>query len=158
MKLIEKIHHTFAEQTRPKLMLIPEQMAAHEVDDVAQMLNRSWREINGHDLEKHFEFINWLMPEAFCYFIPAILAVSVAENSPDLIVVHSLINLLDRSDDPANWDNFFIKRFRLLNRAECVVIQEWIVWLSSCENISISQHALGRALDVLEVLKTQSNS
>ena len=158
MNLIEKIDRAFSGCPHPRLMLITEQMASHEVGDVSAMLKRSWNEINGEELERHFEFMNWLSPEAFCYFLPAVLKVSVKENNPDLMAVHALINFLDCSDDPNLWSEFFVKRFSLLSQAECGVLQEWILWLSSLDNTTVNQHALGRALSVLEVIKQKARA
>jgi hypothetical protein len=116
-----------------------------------------WSSVTGSQLEKHFEAIFWFSPEAFCYYLPGILTAGIKENKPGLIVNQSLINMLDRSPDPASWDEFFVARWPQLTAGECEAIQHWILWLSSIEERS-ADSSLARGFDTLELLKRRARA
>lgn len=153
MSVIDQIHEAFGARQMPRVMLVSKQLALHEYEDVNVFLGRNWTDITSNDLEKHFEFIHWLSPEGFCYYLPAILCTGIAEDDPELIVNHSLVKALNRSNDPSTWDKFFIDRWSLLNSTECAAVQAWVLWLSESADAVFGESALGRAFDVLEVLK-----
>ena len=153
--LLCNIELAFKNRTKPKLFLLDNQIAEHEYQDIKDLINKHWSEIDCLWLEKHFEFINWLTPEAFCYYLPGILSASIKQREPELIVNHSIIQLLDRTLDINSWDEFFEKRFSMLNIEENKVVQEWLLWLSSFNEISISDSSLSRAFDTLDLLINQ---
>lgn len=152
------IEEAFSHRCMPKLFLVPEQLAAHEHEDVMSFWGKPWSCVNGLQLEKHFGAIFWFTPEAFCYYLPGIFTAGIRENKPWLIVNHSLINMLDRSPDAASWDDFFFARWPLFTIRECEATQEWILWLSSFEDTSYSESSLARALDTLDLLRQRKRT
>ncbi len=131
-------------------------MSADEAIEVLAIAGKDWRELSGDILEDNFEVLNWLTPEAFCYYLAGVLYVSVKENSPNLLVVDSIINMLDRSPDPAYWNDLFSQRWLLLNPTEVDVLSDWILWLADSkmhDDISLS-----RCLDCLESIKHRTES
>jgi len=64
--------------------------------------------------------------------------------------------MLDRSPDPATWDDFFVPRWTQLTPAECEATQAWILWLSSFGESSYFENSLDRAFDTLELLKQRA--
>lgn len=151
------IEEAFSHRRMPTLFLVPEQLAAHEHDDVMAFWGKPWSSVTGAQLEKHFEAIFWLTPKAFCYYLPGIFSAGIKERKPWLIVNHSLVGMLDRSSDPSSWDDFFSARWLLLTVQECEATQAWILWLSSFEDSSCSENSLARALDTLELLKQRQS-
>lgn len=146
------IQSAFKNRSKPRLFVLSKQIAEHEYADIMELSDRHWSTINCSWLEKHFEFIYWLKPESFCYYLPGIFCASIKENMPELIVNHSIIEILDRSSDPSFWDDFFNDRFSRLDIEECKALQEWILWLSSFNKISISDSSLSRAFDTVDLL------
>jgi hypothetical protein len=71
LRLIEE---AFSHRRTPGLFLVSEQLAPHECADVLTFWGKPWSSVTGLQLEKHFEAIFWLTPEAFCYYLPGILS------------------------------------------------------------------------------------
>jgi len=139
----------------PKLFLLPEYIVKHEYEDLIAFLGKDWSSMTGDQLEKYFEAIFWFTPEAFCYYLPGIFSAGINDDIPELIVNHSVVEMLDRSQDYEMWDEFFLERWPLLSTQECEAAQEWILWLSSCGETSFSDNSLSRSFDTLELLKTR---
>ncbi|HEV7237954.1 MAG TPA: hypothetical protein VGQ36_01860 [Thermoanaerobaculia bacterium] len=152
------IEEAFNHRRMPMLFLVSEQLAAHEYDDVMSFWGKPWPRVTGAQLEKYFEAIFWFTPEAFCYYLPGIFIAGILESKPWLIVNHSVVNMLDRSPDPASWDDFFFARWSQLTARECEASQAWILWLSSFKDGTYSEIALDRAFDTLELLKERQRS
>jgi hypothetical protein len=152
------IEEAFSHRRMPLLFVVPEQLADHEYDDVMSFWGRPWSSVTALQLEKHFDAIFWFTPEAFCYYLPGIFSAGINENKPWLIVNHSLVNILDRSPDPALWDEFFLTRWSQLTGKECEVAQEWILWLASFDEGSYSESSLSRAFDTLELLRQRAKA
>jgi hypothetical protein len=152
------IEEAFNHRRMPTLFLLSEQLAAHEREDVLAFWGKPWSCVTGSQLEKHFDAIFLFTPEAFCYYLPGVFSAGIKENKPWLIVNHSVVNMLDRSPDPASWDDFFFARWSKLTARECEATQAWILWLSSCDDSSYSEVALTRAFDTLELLKERKTA
>lgn len=152
------IEEAFSHRRMPTLFLVSEQLAAHECDDVMGFWGKPWSSVTSLQLEKHFEAVFWFTPEAFCYYLPGIFTVGIKENKPWLIVNDSLVSMLDRSADPDSWDDFFLARWPQLTARECEATQAWILWLSSFEDGSRWEGALGRAFDTLDLLRQRATA
>jgi len=155
LRLIEE---AFGHRRMPGLFLVSEKLAAHEFADVISFLGIPWSSVTGLQLEEHFEAISWFTPEAFCYYLPGILSAGIRENKPWLMMNHSLINMLDRSPDPASWDDVFLARWPQLTAKECEAMQAWVLWLSSLEDGSYWEGSLSRAFDTLELLRQRTSA
>lgn len=149
------IEEAFHDRHMPVAFLLPEKLANHEFGDLASFIGKPWSSVTASELEHHFEAIFWFSPEAFCYYLPGVFCAGIKEKRPELIVNHTLVGMLDRSPDPAGWDNFFLARWPLLRSTECEATQRWLLWLSSC-SASFSDNSLSRAYETCELLKQRS--
>jgi len=146
----------FGERRRPISIIESKQLSDHEIAEFSAFGSLSWNEVNGDLWHQHFDIVSFLSPEAFCYFLPGVLKASFEENEPNLIVVSSIINMLDRSAQPEWWDEFFLARWSLLTIPEGEVIQAWLFWLSTLKNRSYSDESLERASMTLSLLKNNT--
>lgn len=127
-----------------------------EKSEAMSFLGRPSQELTADLLQRNFEFIYWLTPEAFVYYLPGIYRASVLESRPDLIVNSSIVEMLARSPNEDLLDNFFLERWSLLSEEECAASQSWLVWLSGCASKTIDEISLSQAFDMLEWLKGRS--
>lgn len=153
IKLIKSIKDAFNTRPMPHLFNVPKQLATHEYQDISEIVGKHWSTLEGSFLEKNFESIFWLSPEAFCYYLPGILSASIQEDNPNLIINRSIISMLDRSSDTGLWDDFFTERWLLLSEEECSAVQQWILWLLNHEDSPFDDSSLSRAFDTLSLLK-----
>ncbi|MFC5474673.1 hypothetical protein [Paraherbaspirillum soli] len=152
MDLLPAIEDAFAWRVRPDVLTDSKQLSDAELDDVLAISRLDWREVTSEKWEQYFDVICWLSPLAFCFYLPGIFKATIDDNEPNLIVVGSIVSMLDRSPKPEWWDDFFLPRWTLLTEPECRVTQEWILWLSNFGNAALSDDALERSLQTLELL------
>lgn len=153
MNTILLIQGAFSWRQKPLDLIGSSQLSADEYNEVMAFTDKDWLDVDCAMLEKNRDAIFWFSPEAFCYFLPAIMTASIRENKPWLLVVDALIGMLDMSPDPSGWDEFFLARWGTLNGKECEAVQEWLFWLASSEESFAFDNTLDRALGTVELLK-----
>lgn len=149
---ISSMLEAFQWRIRPIVISDSIHLSKYELDDLLFITSFDWNEITGELWEKYFDVISWFSPDAFCYYLPSIIKVSIEESQPNLIVVESIVYMLDRNPEPEWWDEFFLKRWTLFTIQECKAIQEWIFWLSSFNKSNHDDDSLERALETIELL------
>jgi hypothetical protein len=75
-----------------------------------------------------------------------------------MTVNDSLIQMLDRSNMPSSWDDFFLERWPRLDAAECEATQRWILWLVAANPPVIAEHSLSRAFDTINLIANQATA
>lgn len=153
--LLHKLKNAFRERKKSK-KYIYDNFICDEREEIESIINKNWDELTSDILEKNFEVLNWLSPEDFCYYIAGVIYVSINENNPELLVINSIINMLDRSCNLSYWDENFSKRWTLFNNPELDVIYEWIIWLSSHK--IYDEISLLRSLYCVEYIKNIINN
>jgi hypothetical protein len=166
MELIEKIENAFAHRRIPTEVVEMEDRLQidSDVEEALWFAGRNWREITRDDWEKHNCAVFFLSNEAFAYYLPSLLSLTVRdpEHPPDL-VVDSLIHLLDRTPDVSQWDLAFASRFLRFSKEEYAVLKEWLVFASEIPSLNgygISGSGpgdrFGRAFDNVNLLLEES--
>jgi hypothetical protein len=155
MNILQKIDLAFINRKKPAMVVLPESPATDVYSDAFFFQEKNSEEIDCDFLEKHCDAIFGMSPEAFLYFLPGIFKAIVKEERPEIRVCASLIDMLDRSNLPSSWDNFFVKRWAALTPEECDASQEWILWMTNFENLFVFGNELSRAYDTLSVISAQ---
>lgn len=157
-KLSDEIFSAFSSRERPSAVLNDSMVGAEseDYDDAAFFTGKTNREIRSEDLENHPDCVFGFSPQAFLYYLPSIFSCAVEDDRPDLLVIHSLVSMLDRSNRPSTWDNFFSSRWPCLNNMECEATLKWLVWLSRFSNLSIENNSLTRAFDTITLIQEQA--
>lgn len=154
--LINHVLGIFEWRKRPPSLLTGQEVSCTEIEDLKLFANFSRYETTGDIWEKFFDIYCFFSAEAFCYYLPGIIRASLDDDEPNLIVISSIINELDRSSDQEAWDELFLDRWSLLTHPELCVVQDWVWWLSSKNNTSFSDDSLMRSIETLENLKTRN--
>jgi hypothetical protein len=164
MKLAEKIERAFAERQMP-LNLVEAANLAHpdsDVEDALWFTGRDWHELRWQDWQGHSSAIYFFVPDAFAYYLPSVMILSLQNPAEELMVADALISELDCSPDPEGWTDALVSRFLLLNRAELDVMREWLLQL--CEYAPYKSYGIaasgpgdkfGRAFDTLDLLQKE---
>ncbi|QQP95936.1 hypothetical protein [Lysobacter enzymogenes] len=143
---------------RPRPVVLVKDGPVDEIrKDAEAVSGLRWSEIDCETLEKYPDCIYGFTSEGFRYFLPGVICASVRERRPDLLVVDSLVQQLDRSGDPENWDDSFAERWPLLDPDECAAVSKWILWLSERSDFPDPFDSLGRALDLLVILRRRAS-
>jgi len=157
-KLSDEIFSAFSSRECPSVVLNDSIRGteSEEYDDAAFFAGKTSREVRSADLENHPDCVFGFSPQAFLYYLPSIFSCSVEDNRPDLLVIHSLVSMLDRSNRPNTWDSFFSARWPYLNDIECEAALKWLVWLSRFDNLSIDGDSISRAFDTITLIQEQA--
>lgn len=118
-------------------------------------LGRDWRSVRWSDWEAHADAFFAFTPEAFVYYLPSILLATGEAQSPNLVVVHSLLGVLDRSPSVHYWDSFMHKRFVGLNAQEYQVLRTWLTSLSGKDG-AFDEDGLMRAYETVDLLESET--
>jgi hypothetical protein len=165
MPLRERIEKAFAHRPRP--VEVVKVTSPYEIDsDVKQALwfrDHDWHDITWQDWQQRRVAILFLSNEAFAYFLPSVLLLSLQNPNEALGAAESLIWELDRSPSKEGWSNGFESRFLQLRSEEFDVLKQWLLEL--CEfppykgwDLASSGpgEIFGRAFDTLDLLQKEA--
>lgn len=147
------IEDAFAARARPAVMTDSQQLSDVEHDEVMAFDGLAWPEVSFDLVAVNADAVFWFAPEAFCYYLPGLLAAGLKAGRWDSNAYDSLIGMLDRSPEPAYWDDFFQPRWTLLNAAELDAVAAWVQCFAAAEPDSFHENSYDRALATLSLLK-----
>ncbi len=164
MNLPEKIERTFAARPRPLQVRLADGVVQldSDVEEALWFSGRDWHELTWQNWQEHSRAIFFFDPEAFAYYLPSVLLLSVENPSASLTAADSVISQLDRSPDVEGWTEGFAGHFLGLNAAELDVLKEWLLQL--CEYSPYQRWGIaasgpgdtfGRAYDTVDLLQRE---
>ena len=122
---LDVINAAFAHRAPPSVLTDSKQLSDLEYEEVTSFQGMRWQDVTFAQVERCPDAVFWFAPEAFCYYLPGILAAGLSENRWDSNAYDSLIGSLDRSPDPDSWDDFFLPRWPLLTTEEIDAVAAW---------------------------------
>jgi hypothetical protein len=150
---LDLINQAFAKRAPPSVLTDSMQLTDREYAEVMSIEGLSWQEVTFDQIARCPDAVFWFSPEAFCYYLPGILAAGLREVRWDSNAYDSLIGCLDRSPEPEYWDDFFLPRWPLLSVEEIEAVAAWVRWLALVEPDEIYRNLHERAQDTLTLLK-----
>jgi hypothetical protein len=152
------INKSFVHRLPPSVLTDSMQLTDCEYAEVMSFQGMTWEDVTFAQLEQYSDAVFWFSPEAFCYYLPGILAAGLKENRCDCNAYDSLIGCLDRSPEPDYWDDFFLPRWPLLSLGEIDAVVAWVRWLEIVQPDEIYGNTYERVQDTLTLLKGTSNN
>jgi hypothetical protein len=164
MTLADKIKSTFAFRQMPDEVVTPLELQQldSDVEEALWFSGRDWHGLTLRDWLEHPCAILFFSSDAFAYYLPSVLLLSIENPTEYLDVANSLISQLDRSPDTQGWTENFVNRFLALNVAELEVLKEWL--LQICEYVPYKRWGIaasgpgdtfGRAYDTVDLLQKE---
>ncbi len=150
---LDRIERAFAERARPAVITDSLQLSDVEYAEVMSFDGFAWQEVTFAQAKAEADAVFWFAPEAFCYYLPGLLAAGLKERRWDSNAYDALIGMLDRSPEPGWWDDFFRPRWTLLNAAELDAVAAWVRWLRAVLPDAFHANSYDRALATLALLK-----
>jgi hypothetical protein len=163
-KLRSKIEAAFAHRNIPVRAVDLE--GRYQIDsDVEEGLwfnGRDWRSITWKEWQEHFNAITYFSNEAFAYYLPSVLLLSLENPNEILDAALSVLLELDRSPSTEGWNESFARRLFGLRSQEYEIIKEWL--LQICEYAPYRRRgiagsgpgdAFGRAYDTVDLLQKE---
>lgn len=120
-------------------------------DDARHFEGMDWTQVTADDWRGYSDAFFGFSPEAFLYFLPSLLLLSLEQSNLPLNAADALVSSLDTSGDPDLWDDWFNARFRRLTASELAALRECSrVYLGGAEKAEGSEFA--RVQDTLAML------
>lgn len=121
-------------------------------DDALHFEGKDWRDVTASDWLESSDAFFGLSPEAFAYFLPSVLSLSLERANFPMVVADALTTSLDTSADPEIWPEWFRQRFGLLTASELKTLKDWATcYLANAEKGEGSEFA--RVQDTLSMLE-----
>lgn len=153
---LDAIERAFARREPPSVVTDSMQLTPGEYVEVMSFDGMDWRNVTVEQVERCGDAVFWFSPEAFCYYLPGILAAGLKSRRSDLNAYDSLIGSLDRSPQPDYWDDFFLPRWPSLSGAEIDAVAAWVSWLEIAEPDQVFGNTYERVRDTLILLRAMA--
>lgn len=150
---INKLHEAFGHRAKPVNLIRSKELSEDEIAGIHAVGKFKWDELPLEVLEKNFDAITLMSPEAFVYYLPGVILASIREGVSNSISAVALISMLDRTPSRELWDSYFHARWSLLRVSELNVVSEWILWIDNRGDFSLEELSLIRALENLDLLR-----
>jgi hypothetical protein len=152
-RALELIGSAFSGRDVPAILTDSMQLSDVEYEEVMSFEGMRWEDVTIDQVRDYSDAVFWFAPEAFCYYLPGFLAASSRADGLDANAFDALIGMLDRSPEPAYWDDFFAPRWTLLSAPELDAVVAWVDWFESVEPESFHDGTYDRARETLRLLK-----
>jgi hypothetical protein len=121
-------------------------------DDACHFEGMSWTQVTARDWAEYSDAFTGFSPEAFVYFLPSLLILSLEASNLPLVAADFLVSSLDTSGDPDIWPGWFAERFEMLTSAEIRTLKDWsVAYLANAVKGEGSEFA--RVQDTLTMLE-----
>jgi hypothetical protein len=154
--LREKIVETFGYRPKPDEVVASCETATSDQRDALSLGERAWQELTWDDWTEHSGAFYAFLPDAFRYYLPSILTLSIERPDQWFFPADALIQILDRSPTVAYWEEFLTDRLLGLRICEYEALSDWLLLLAA-EYEAIAPHeTVGRAFDTVALLQQAS--
>jgi len=149
----QKIASAFGHRPRP-IVVTNVDVCSSLRDDALHFEGKNWESVSANDWMRYGDAFFGFSPEAFVYYLPSILGLSLERSKELFAAADALITALDTSADPDIWPEWFSQRFGLLTADELEVLMDWSAHY-------LSEHSTGegsesaRVTDTLAMLELQ---
>jgi hypothetical protein len=159
MNLLAEIAEVFAWRPIPSEVIefqIPLQLDS-DIKDTLWFAGRDWHDISWDDWQGHDVGMTYFTGEAFGYYLPSVLVLSVGRPEQCLSAAERLISHLDLPPDVEYWNPLFQRHLFNLSIEEIEVVKRWLVIISDSPTYHLHGTSgqgdnLGRAFDTLNLL------
>jgi len=163
--LIAKIQTAFAHRKMPSEVIQMEGrfQIDSDVEDTLWFQGRDWREVTCDDWRQRYCAVHFLSPEAFAYYLPSLLILTLENPGTPTLAFESIIYDLDRSPSTDGWPPRRADRFFGLRPEEYDVLKEWLLF--ACQNVPFFRwgdaasgpgEMFGRAFDTVDLLQKET--
>lgn len=149
---LQLIDDAFAGRSLPSVWTDSTQLTDGEYAEVMSFRGVQWKDVTFTQVAQCPDAVFWFSPEAFCYYLPGILAAGLREGRWDTNAYDSILGWLDRSPEPGYWDDFFLQRWPLLSVRETESVAAWARWLEIVQPEESLGNIYERVQDTLTLL------
>jgi hypothetical protein len=152
MLTLAEIRAAFATREKPASLVSNGRGDTLELD-ARHFQDLSWEEVSFADWRDYSDAVAGMNADAFCYFLPSIMSLSLGGLDGAALVGDNLIGLLDTSSDPHLWHEFFVERFQKLNADELEALQKWVCVIADDISDAVTLQRVNDTVHMLRLLK-----
>ena len=162
---LNKIEKAFARRTMPAEVIEPEQYIQFDsdVEDALWFAGKDWHNLIWQDWKEHSCAITFLSRNAFAYYLPSVIFLSLQNPQDCLDAADQVIHDLDISPIVENWTHGVIHHYLGLYPEEYELLKEWLLLICGFpgyQGVGISASGpgelLGRAFDTVDLLQKET--
>lgn len=156
MSLILTIAEAFSHRKCPKRLV--DVVHQHDSDqaDALWFEGKHWQFVTRSEWEQHRGAFFTFSSDAFKFYFPSILLISLDDANYSFDLTHAAIDVLDRTPNAEYWDEFIQSRFLGFTSAEYDAIKQWLLALADVAAAGDFADALGRCFDTISLLEKKS--
>jgi hypothetical protein len=144
--MIDQIESAFAGRQRPDC--VTELAVNHRDLDYVNTIwfsGRNWRELSREDWREHQNGYSFLTPDAFAYFLPSILILSLRDPEAPFVMTDQLEFDLATTHPDIDGEELARRRFGRLEVRELEALLDWLDWrVESFASLSPEEYARAR--------------
>ena len=160
MSFRERVECAFASRGMPVELvgrLAPGSYSSDE-EHALWFAQRDWHELTKDDWIKHGDAIFRFTHEAFAYYLPSLLILSIEAPDQWLNAAGAMVNLLENGSALENWGYSQKSGFIGFSCEEFAIIEEWLLFFQDREtyNEAYGTERVNRALKTLVILQDRA--
>lgn len=121
--------------------------------DVFWFEKKDWKSISWENWERYSGALYAFTPEAFLYYLPSIICLSLKHPKKWFFPADVIFNILDCSPTPVYWSEFMVARFGVLKPKEYNILIEWILWSAENSQIAYPSADFGKIFDTVYIMQ-----
>ena len=135
MNLSQRLHKIFYKTPLPPSLYEGDTLNDCDREDAASFKDIMWPDISRNHWQEHLGAYSAFTPCAFRYYLPSIINNFIADKTDNFLPVDWLLNTLDTSYNPEQWDNFLLNRFVGFNNDQYKLIYDWVQEINHIDNL-----------------------
>jgi hypothetical protein len=160
MSFSERVERAFALRKMPVELIgrFAPGLYCSDEEDALWFAQRSWQDLTKEDWIHHGDAVFRFTHEAFAYYIPSLLILSIEAPDHWLKAADAVVNLLESGSALENWGYSQKSGFIGFTCEEFAIIREWLVFFQNREtyNEAYGTDRVNGALKSLELLQNRA--
>jgi len=160
MNFIERVERVFASRKMPVELVGRVEPGSYSSDEQHALwfAQRDWRSLTSEDWIKHGDAVFRFTHEAFAYYLPSLLKISIEAPDKWLNAASAIVTLLESGSALENWGYSHKSGFVGFSCDEFAIIREWLLFFQDREtyNEPYGTERVNRALGTLRILQDRT--
>lgn len=157
MTFADQISEAFPFTSIPQMVSDPSRPLISDRQDADHVATRSREDVDWWFLQKHADALYAMTREAFRYYLPRFIMLSMEPTEITPLFVSPIFQMLDPGPDATYWSDQFKDMWVGMSADQYDAIKAWIRFLASVETDEDEQAILARCFNTLELLSRISS-
>lgn len=129
MSLDDELFAVFGQLPPPTNLVGKHNIAPNDWLDIGAFEGRNWWDLCAEDWNSNMDAIFEFSPEAFVYYLPSLVHLSIINPTSNITSVGALLLFLDTYAPSQYRNEFFNDRLSRLSNEQVAIIKKWVIHL-----------------------------